>query len=220
VDRAGLHLGDPHRQPVRAGHGLDVAAEATGLARVPGIDGDALLADGLEPQAVGLDDLAVEHHVRPALVAAVLQRLVQIRGLGLQHVDGLVEIAVGGGLGDAQAAADQRDVAALTEPHQREQGLLAAAQRPGAGAGTPGAAFVGEQPGQEGHQLAGHVEHGRIGDHVEPPSKMICGKTSSNGGSTPGQGPACPSACRTGRDFTPPSPASPLLILLRKPQCG
>ena len=99
---------------------------------------------------------------------AASQRFVQVGSAGGEHPDGLIEVAVGGGLGDSQALPDQRDVAALPEPHQREHGLISAAQRPGVGPSTAGNALGGQQLSQERHQLGGHVEHGRIGDHVEP----------------------------------------------------
>jgi hypothetical protein len=119
-------------------------------------------------QPVGVDDLPVEHDVGPALVVAAGQRVVQVGGAGGEHADGLVEVAVGGGLGDPQAPAGQRDFAALPEPHQREHRVVGAAQRPGPGPGAAGEALGGEQLGYERHQLAGHIEHDRIGDHVEP----------------------------------------------------
>jgi len=66
-------------------------------------------------------------------------------------------------------SATARDRTPFAEPHQREDRLPPARQRPGPGPGTAGTALVGQQPGQVGHQFGGHVEDGTIGDHVEPP---------------------------------------------------
>jgi hypothetical protein len=59
VHRPGFDRSDPDRQPVRAHHGLDVAAEVVALAGVPHIDDLALAADRLLAAPVGVDDLSV-----------------------------------------------------------------------------------------------------------------------------------------------------------------
>jgi hypothetical protein len=76
---------------------LNVAAEVADLARVPSVDRVALRAGGLDPQPVGVDNFTVQDHVRPALDRHTLQGFVQVRGLGGEHADPLVEVAVRGG---------------------------------------------------------------------------------------------------------------------------
>jgi len=117
---------------------------------VAGIDHLVILVEALEAAVAGYEELGFR--VTP----------------GGEHADGLVEVAVGGGLGDPQALPDQRYVTALPEPHQREHGLIGAAQRPAAGPGATVDPLGAQQGGEELRQFGGHVEHGRIGDHVEP----------------------------------------------------
>lgn len=78
---ARLDRRDPDRQPVRAHHRLDVAAEAMYLSRVPQVDGLALTADRGAGHPIGFDDLAVQDHERPALLVYPIQGLDQFRGL-------------------------------------------------------------------------------------------------------------------------------------------
>lgn len=54
------------------------------------------------------------------------------------------------------------------EPGQSEQGLIEAGQTPGAVRCPAAAAFVAQQSCDVADQFTGDVEHGRIGDHVEP----------------------------------------------------
>lgn len=93
VDRAGLDLRDPDREPVGTEQSVDVAAEIMSLTGVPGIDRRALRADLLDPQPVGVHDRAVENDMRPALVVTALQRIVQVRGASGEHTEGLVEVS-------------------------------------------------------------------------------------------------------------------------------
>ena len=58
--------------------------------------------------AAGVDDLAVEDHVRRSLGHGALQCLPQSRGPLGQYVDDLGEVAVGSGLRQAEAGAEGR----------------------------------------------------------------------------------------------------------------
>jgi hypothetical protein len=86
VQVPGRDLGDPDRQAVGADDGLDVPAGSAVLAGVPGVDRLALDAGGGLGAAVGADQLAVDHDVRPALLGHLLQGLVQVGGLGGEHL--------------------------------------------------------------------------------------------------------------------------------------
>src|SRR6185437_5815708 len=59
------------------------------LAGVPRVGRLALDAGGGLGAAVGADQLAVDHDVRPALLGNLLQGLVQVGGLGGEHGEGL-----------------------------------------------------------------------------------------------------------------------------------
>lgn len=72
MDRAGLDLGDPQRQPVGRRQRLEIAGVLVGLAGVPRVDGLALDTDGLLGAAIDRDQGAVQDHVRqPFGVGAV-----------------------------------------------------------------------------------------------------------------------------------------------------
>jgi hypothetical protein len=143
--RAGCDLGDPQREAVRGEDRLDVAAVLVGLPGVPQVDEPALHADGLNRAPVGLHDLAIQDHVRQSVVDGALQRLVQVRSLGGQHRDALVQVAVGGGAGDLVVTAEPRGVGAVPEPAQHQHRLPEAGQRPGALAGATAAALGARQ---------------------------------------------------------------------------
>jgi hypothetical protein len=77
VEMAGRDVRHPDRLAVGAHNGLDVPAGSAVFPRVPRVDRLALHAFGLGA-AVGAEQLAVEHHVRPTLLGHLLQYLVQI----------------------------------------------------------------------------------------------------------------------------------------------
>src|SRR5512143_3553253 len=92
---------------------------------------------------------------------------------------------------------------------------------PGGRLSAAGTTLSGQQPGQVGDQLPGHVEDGTIGDHVEPSTvEVIFGETSSTEGSTPMPGPTAPrrvaTAATSGQSHACHTFSRP--TLLRKPQ--
>ena len=141
---------------------------AVGLAGVPQVDDLAFHADGLLPAPVGGDDLAVQDHVREALVPGPFQRLAQLRGLFGEHRDDLVQVAVGGGPGDAVVAGQRIGGGAVAEPAQPQHRLPEAGQRPAAPRGAAAAPLGQQQLRGELRQFPGDVKRGTIGDHVEP----------------------------------------------------
>jgi hypothetical protein len=99
-----------------------------------------------------------------------------------QDLDGLRDVAVGGGAGDAVVAASASTRGAVPELAQRQHRLVPAGQLPAPCLRGVPAALGRQQPGQVAKQFRGDVEHGTIGDHVESlRAKMICGGTSSTG---------------------------------------
>ena len=74
------------------------------VARVPQVDELAVDADGLLPAPVRRNYLAVQDHMRKALLPGPFQSLVQVRCLGGEYGDDLVQVPVGSGPGDAMIA--------------------------------------------------------------------------------------------------------------------
>lgn len=122
--RAGLGLKDPQWGVVGGREGLEVAREVLGLARVPLV---GTLAVGA-CHAVAGDEGAVWDHVAHTLLLALVQNPVQVRALVGQDVDGLVQVAVTGGLGDARIAGQAAHASGFTEPAQGEERLAERAQ--------------------------------------------------------------------------------------------
>ena len=103
---------------------------------------------------------------------------------GGQHRHGLVQVPVGGGLGNLEAPAEPGDIGPVPEPRQGEDGLVPAGQCPAAARGAdlppPGQQQLRDVP----DQFHGNAGHDTIGDHAEPlPVGMIFGETSSTGSS-------------------------------------
>ena len=92
----------------------------------------------------------------------------QVGRLGGEDLDALGQVSVRGRPRYSEPGPQQGFVLALAEPDQNENGLVEAGQRPRARACTEGAALGGQQSRQVAHQFLGHVEHGTIGNHVEP----------------------------------------------------
>lgn len=167
VGGAGFDVGDPEREPVRCGHGLDVAAVLTGFSGVPQVDQSALGAGGLLAAAVGGKQLAVQDHVVRTLRLGAQQRVTQVGSIGREHVDHLVDVAVCRRPGHAMIAAQRGDVGVLAKPAQAHDRLPKAGQRPCTRARTPPEPLGRQQPTQPLREFARDVEHGTIGNHVE-----------------------------------------------------
>ena len=152
----GSARGDPEREAVGADDGLDVAAGPVVLAGVPRGDGLALHAGDLLAWAVGADQLAVRDQEGGALLPGPLQRLVQVRGAGGEHLGALVRVPVRGRAGDAVVTAGLPGPGPVAEPPQNHDRLLAAGQRPAPGRGAPPAPLQDQQPGHEAKGFHGH----------------------------------------------------------------
>jgi hypothetical protein len=75
-----------------------------------------------------------------------LQRLVQVRGAGGEHLGPLVRVPVRGRAGDAVVTAGLPGPGPVAEPPQDHDRLLAAGQRPAPGRGAPPAPLQDQQP--------------------------------------------------------------------------
>ena len=111
VDPAREHVRDPHRAAVGIEQALDVAAEVFLLPRIPGIHFLLMpAADRLLPAAVAADEGAVQDDVRGAAGGqGALQGLPQSRRPGREDGGDLIDVPVGGGLGQAEPGAQSRD---------------------------------------------------------------------------------------------------------------
>jgi len=90
--------------------------------------------------------------------------IVQVRSLGGEHFDDLVEIAVAGCPGDTVVACQRGHVDVLAEPAQPEHRLLKAGQCPTVAAGAPRATLSLQQPANVLGEWARNIEDGTIGD--------------------------------------------------------
>src|SRR5437016_1245573 len=99
------------------------------FAGIPQIDELSLDADGLLAQAVAGEHLAVQDQMRQALGLGALQCLVQLRRLLGEYFDDLVEVAVGGGPGDAMIASQRGGISS--------RGTSANRARPARNTSTP-----------------------------------------------------------------------------------
>lgn len=161
-------VGDPQRKSVRSSHELDVRAESAVLARVPQVDRGAPGTDGGLGDPVAGDEGAVEDHVGVARREARAQDLGQLRRLGGEHVDALVQIPVGGGDRDTGVTGQGGERRVLAEPAQHEHRLAKWRQGTAAASGTSLAPAGVQQSGQILGERSRDIERGRIGDHVEP----------------------------------------------------
>src|SRR5690606_25824030 len=101
VGTTGQHLRAPQWVPVGGGQELDVAAERAVFAGVPAVHRPARAGpfgfDHLPGDPGGADRGAVQDHVGVPGREPLIEYLVQVRGLGGEHGDALVQIPVGGG---------------------------------------------------------------------------------------------------------------------------
>src|SRR5690606_3244667 len=116
----------------------------------------------------GADRGAVHDHVGVPGREPLIEYLVQVRGLGGEHGDALVQIPVGGGDADAGVGGQPGDRGGIPEPAQYQHRLPPHRQGAPAAAGAAGGAFLGQQPGRVPADGLGDVEAGTIGDHGGP----------------------------------------------------
>jgi hypothetical protein len=116
--------------------------------------------------AIGADERAVQRHVGPARGRTGGKHLVQVRRLGGEHIDALVQIAVAGGQRNPGVGGEHPHIGVLAEPAQHQHRLGRAGRGTGANAGAPAQPFSDQQLGQQRRGVGGHVQRGRVGDHV------------------------------------------------------
>ncbi len=122
----------------------------------------------------------------PAGGPSSLEHLVQVGGSVGEHVDALVQVAVAGGLRDAGVAGQGGHVDVLAEPAQDQDGLIAGGGGAGADASAAAAAFGDQQIGEQDGGGLGHVERGRVSDHVgSVRMRVVLGRRHHRLGPTP-----------------------------------
>lgn len=149
-----------------------VRPEGPVLRGVPGVH---LLAFGVEVatcDTVGLDQRAVQDQVVQALLPALGEDSMQVRGLLGEDVDTLVQVAVAGGLRDTRVAGQAVHATSVAEPTQDHDRLPKRAQGTRSPRCTDPAAVSAEQLRQHLHDMARNVEHGNIGDQREAPGEQ------------------------------------------------
>lgn len=115
---------DPHGGTRWAPSALGWGRRVAGLAGVPGVDLLAGGVGGLFVQPVAGEQLAVQDQVGGTVGLGLDEVIVQVGGLGGEHVDDLGQVAVAGGAADAMATSQGIDLTVLTEPPQPEHDLL------------------------------------------------------------------------------------------------
>nr|WP_245765736.1 hypothetical protein [Nonomuraea jiangxiensis] len=168
VDGAGFDFADPQGQAIWCREGLEVAGVLVGLAGVPGVDGFAIDADGLLGAAVDGNQGAVQDHICQSFGLGAVKGVGKIWCLICENLDSLVDVAVGGGPGDAVIAAKLGDVVPAAEPAQHHDRLPEGAQDPAVFRRAAPSAFFMQEAGDVLNECAGDVERGTMSNHVEP----------------------------------------------------
>lgn len=204
--------------PLGADRNCTFAPNDRCLPEVPRIHLLALAVHVGAGDVVRFDERSVQDHVVDALGLALVQDLVQIRGLVREDVNSLVEIAVAGGLGDPGGAGRAVHAAALVEPAQHHDRLAKRPQRTRALRCPQGPAVRGEQLRDELHDVTWDVEHGNIGGQRK--ASGSCGR--SCGENRPTRGFTCvcgrgPCSTMVGNiPFQAVSPSFAKILSLRK----
>ncbi|GAA5179076.1 hypothetical protein GCM10023322_07970 [Rugosimonospora acidiphila] len=166
------HVGGPDQEAGRVGEDLDVVAVVLALARPPQVG--PVRAGSRDP--VGVDERAVQVDVGVACDFRRGQCRVQVRGERGEHVDALVQVVVGGALGDPVVGGELADTGVVREPAQHKHRLRERAQCPGVAPGADLGAMLLQQPGQEPHGLPPDGQGG--GEHDGIVCKTGHGKAS------------------------------------------
>ncbi|GLW13253.1 hypothetical protein Misp01_83810 [Microtetraspora sp. NBRC 13810] len=88
--------------------------------------------------------------------------------MSCKNFGSLVDVAVGGGPGDAVIAAEFGDVVLAAEPAQHHDRLPEGAQGSAVFGGAAQSAFIVQEAGDVLNECAGDVERGTMSNHVEP----------------------------------------------------
>ena len=119
MGRAGLHRSGPHRETSVIAQDLHVAAEGPVPTGVPQVV--AGLGTSIAP--VSADQGLVQADERLAVPAEPVQDVGDLGGALGDHLQGLVQVAVAGGLPDPGAAGQGPHIGAVLEPPQHRHGL-------------------------------------------------------------------------------------------------
>jgi len=164
VGRAGLHRSGPHRKTSVIGQDLHVAAKGPVLTGVPQV----VAGLGASGDPVSADQGPVQADERLAVPAEPVQDVGDLGGSLGDHLQGLVQVAVAGGLRDPGVAGQGPHIGALLEPPQHQDGLTPGRAGPLMRADVVGATVSGQPAADGAHSGDGDVESGTIGQHAEP----------------------------------------------------
>ena len=200
MGRAGLHRTGPHRKPRVIGQDLHVTAEGPVPTGVPQV----VAGLGASGDPVSADQGPVQADERLAVPAEPVQDVGDLGGSLGDHLQGLVQVAVAGGLRYPGVAGQGPYIGAVLEPPQHQDGLAPGRAGPLMRAGVVGAT-VGGQPAADGaHSGDGDVESGTIG---HPRGAFLAGRFSWSKATLP-HGSACPRSDTPHPGPTCPSPPS------------
>lgn len=124
-------------------------------------------------QAVGGNQGAVQGQVGPTVFLRLALGLVEVRSVGGQHVDALVQVPVGSGLGQAEVAGQVDDPRRVAAPAQDELRLGPGRACPLVRTGVVGHAVAVQQAGEVVQGFSGYVADGRVDKHVGSLRRMV-----------------------------------------------
>lgn len=122
---------------------------------------------------VGGDEGAVQAQVGQPGDVRSGEHVVQVWCVRGDHVQRLMQVAVGGGVTDAGVAGKGVQVRAVTQPPQHEQHLVVHGRGPLPRAGAWPAPMPGDPPGDRAENGCGHVETGTMRHQRAPGEEEI-----------------------------------------------
>ena len=123
---------------------------------------------GASGDPVSADQGPVQADERLAVPAEPVQDVGDLGGSLGDHLQGLVQVAVAGGLPDPGVAGQGPHIGAVLEPPQHQDGLAPGRAGPLMRADVVGATVSGQPAADGAHSGNGDVESGTIGQHAEP----------------------------------------------------
>ena len=200
MGRAGLHRSGPHRKTSVIGQDLHVAAKGPVPTGVPQV----VAGLGASGDPVSADQGPVQADERLAVPAEPVQDVGDLGGSLGDHLQGLVQVAVAGGLRDPGVAGQGPHIGAVLEPPQHQDGLAPGRAGPLMRADVVGATVSGQPAADGAHSGDGDVESGTIG---HPRGAFLAGRFSWSKTTLP-HGSACPRSDTPHPGPTCPSPPS------------
>jgi hypothetical protein len=129
---------------------------------------DVVATLGAQRHPVGGDQGAIQDQIRRLLLARGVQRVVQVRCGRGQHIDALMQVAVGSRQRHPMIDRELRKAGRVPKPAQHQHRLFPSGQNAPAASGAAPPPLGSQQSGEVGHHRSSNGQGGTIGDHVEP----------------------------------------------------